>query len=419
MDLRECLIRNPAILLDNKSLENALNDIYLNHKGKVRHMLTAYYQLNFQEIILSNSFPSDLETRSIQQLTKVYDIPREKAIWVVREWKNVLCDDLSRKLTEAVSRYEQTKQLNRSLSPDSEQSSQTKEEVIKQIVENSMLRATFEMKQGNWAMAENLYDDILNLDIKNQEAWLGKLLCHRKVKTLEELSSKAILLDDDTDYQQALKFADDELASKLRNCAQSIRGNLISEAFNKATQALQKSNWNESEKHFCEVIRLDNSRSDAWLGKLFCHFKVRSIDELRTLPSAFENDPLFQETVLRVDNSTAQLLKSCAKETESGDHIVFSDSDITLKKIGEGHAEEWTETGRLSLIYRDGEFILSAAGHEFHLEGIPAMTMVLAVRIVFCDKSGYYELKSKKGSRTNLRKYIIVWGMLSAEADFR
>ncbi len=112
-------------------------------------------------------------------------------------------------------------------------------------------------------------------------------------------------------------------------------------------------------------------------------------------------------------------LKSCAKETESGDHIVFSDSDITLKKIGEGHAEEWTETGRLSLIYRDGEFILSAAGHEFHLEGIPAMTMVLAARVVFSDKSGYYELRSKKGSRTNLRKYIIVWGMLSAEADFR
>ena len=343
MDLRECLIRNPAILLDNKSLENALNDIYLNHKGKVRHMLTAYYQLNFQEIILSNSFPSDLETRSIQQLTKVYDIPREKAIWVVREWKNVLCDDLSRKLTEAVSRYEQTKQLNRSLSPDSEQSSQTKEEVIKQIVENSMLRATFEMKQGNWAMAENLYDDILNLDIKNQEAWLGKLLCHRKVKTLEELSSKAILLDDDTDYQQALKFADDELASKLRNCAQSIRGNLISEAFNKATQALQKSNWNESEKHFCEVIRLDNSRSDAWLGKLFCHFKVRSIDELRTLPSAFENDPLFQETVLRVDNSTAQLLKSCAKENK--DYIVQRAEEREQQRL-QAEARKKAETKR-------------------------------------------------------------------------
>ena len=99
MNLRECLIRNPAILLDNKSLENALNDIYLNHKGKVRHMLTAYYQLGFQEIILNNSFPADLETRSIQQLTKVYDIPREKAIWVIREWKSVLCDELSRKLT--------------------------------------------------------------------------------------------------------------------------------------------------------------------------------------------------------------------------------------------------------------------------------------------------------------------------------
>jgi hypothetical protein len=41
--------------------------------------------------------------------------------------------------------------------------------------------------------------------------------------------------------------------------------------------------------------------------------------------------------------------------------------------------------------------------------------MVLADRVVFSDKSGYYELLSEKKSRTNLRKYVIAREMLIKE----
>ena len=148
-----------------------------------------------------------------------------------------------------------------------------------------------------------------------------------------------------------------------------------------------------------------------------CGFKVRLSD------TGFFDPAEPFETVadwMRHDRAAFKdKLASFAEKNEAGEQVVFSDGDITLTKIGDGHEEEWTEKGQVSLLHRDGEFILCASGHEFRLKGISAMTMVLAVRIVFCDKSGYYELKSKKGSRTNLRKYIIVWGMLSAEADFR
>ena len=101
------------------------------------------------------------------------------------------------------------------------------------------------------------------------------------------------------------------------------------------------------------------------------------------------------------------LLDKCKEASGKDDTTIFSDDEVTLIKIGECHEEEWTEKGPLSLIYRDGGFILSASGHEFRVEGISAMTMVLAARIVFGDKSGYYEIKAGKGSKINLKKYVI------------
>ena len=43
------------------------------------------------------------------------------------------------------------------------------------------------------------------------------------------------------------------------------------------------------------------------------------------------------------------------------------------------------------------------------------MTMVLAGRVVFSDKTGYYELLSDKKNRTNLRKYVIARELLVKE----
>ena len=99
----------------------------------------------------------------------------------------------------------------------------------------------------------------------------------------------------------------------------------------------------------------------------------------------------------------------------AGEDVVFTDDEVVLHRIEEGHSDEEAARGRLTLSHSNGSFIMSIGDFSFDLKEISNMTMVLAARVVFSDKSGYYELLSKKGSRTNLRKYVIARELLLKE----
>lgn len=96
-----------------------------------------------------------------------------------------------------------------------------------------------------------------------------------------------------------------------------------------------------------------------------------------------------------------------AARRAAGEDEIFADDAVVLHRIGEDHSDEEAARGRLSFGFSEGAFRLSIGDFSFDLEGISNMTMVLAGRVVFSDGSGYYEFLSEKGSRTNLRKYVI------------
>lgn len=96
-------------------------------------------------------------------------------------------------------------------------------------------------------------------------------------------------------------------------------------------------------------------------------------------------------------------------EKETG--TLFSDERVTLRRVNTDHTDEILGKGRLELGYNGSEHMLSAPGMSFALKDIRDMTMVLANRIVFSDAGGYYELKADKSGSTNLRKYVITWGL--------
>ncbi|MBR3124643.1 MAG: hypothetical protein IKF42_04330, partial [Mogibacterium sp.] len=98
-----------------------------------------------------------------------------------------------------------------------------------------------------------------------------------------------------------------------------------------------------------------------------------------------------------------------------GEDIVFTDDEVVLHRIGNDHSDEEAARGKLSLNFSGEKFILSIGDCSFDIKEITNMTMVLASRIVFSDKSGYYELLSDKKSRTNLRKYVIARDLLLKE----
>ena len=142
-----------------------------------------------------------------------------------------------------------------------------------------------------------------------------------------------------------------------------------------------------------------------------CGFRTRMRDT-----GFFEEGGPF-ETVADWEEADRKKLAERMEEMRraGGEDTVFTDDGVVLHRIGDDHSDEEAARGKLSLSFSGEKFILGIRDYSFSLEDISGMTMVLAGRIVFSDKSGYYELLSDKKSRTNLRKYVIARDLLLKE----
>ena len=142
-----------------------------------------------------------------------------------------------------------------------------------------------------------------------------------------------------------------------------------------------------------------------------CGLKIRMDD------TGFLDPPEPFETVADWEEYDRKKLAERLDETgrAAGEDTVFADDEVALHRIGDGHSDEEAARGKLALSFTGEKFILSIGDYSFDLENISNMTMVLAWRIVFSDKTGYYELLSDKKNRTNLRKYVIARDLLLKE----
>ena len=142
-----------------------------------------------------------------------------------------------------------------------------------------------------------------------------------------------------------------------------------------------------------------------------CGFRVRMDD------TGFFDPAEPFETIADWEEADRKMLAERMDEMgrAAGEDTVFTDDEVVLHRIAEDHSDEEAARGKLALVCKDGEFLLKTGDFSFEMKKISNMTMVLANRIVFSDESGYYELIAKKGSRTNLRKYIIARELLLKE----
>ena len=76
-------------------------------------------------------------------------------------------------------------------------------------------RAFMFLEDGDFARADEFCEKVLNLDPKNAEAYLGKLMAELKVKKREGLKDAALPFDDRNNYQKAVRFGDEKLKQKL------------------------------------------------------------------------------------------------------------------------------------------------------------------------------------------------------------
>ncbi|MBR0205243.1 MAG: TIR domain-containing protein [Clostridia bacterium] len=121
------------------------------------------------------------------------------------------------------------KVLDGAKSKDKPQETVVKETVIEKHESGSaniaslLDRAFLALEDGEWERADGFCEQVLNLDSRNAQAYLGKLMAERHVRKREALRDCAQPFDDSNNYKKALRFGDDKLKQELTGAVAFIQ----------------------------------------------------------------------------------------------------------------------------------------------------------------------------------------------------
>ncbi len=127
---------------------------------------------------------------------------------------------------------------------------------------DALLRRAFMfLEDKNWHDADEYCERVLDLDPENAEAYLGKLMSDLRVGKREKLADLGQPFEDNSNYQKALRFSDDNLSSELKGYISNIRERIetgrLTEMYNKAVEtmnlALTYDDYKAAEKEFRKI----------------------------------------------------------------------------------------------------------------------------------------------------------------------
>ena len=128
--------------------------------------------------------------------------------------------------------------------------------------DNLLERGFLSLEYKEWKTADSIFEQVLNVDLHEARAYVGKLLAIRKLSTIDALAETTEPIDDDKNFKMALRFADDEYRKELESAVDKIKHNISRERYDYADsiELNNLSNLYEAAKVFRS---LDNYRDSA------------------------------------------------------------------------------------------------------------------------------------------------------------
>lgn len=149
----------------------------------------------------------------------------------------------------------------RKLIPISEPAT-VKETVVVNQSQNSNVaplleRAFMFLEDGDWNSADEYCEKVLDLDPKNAEAYLGKLMAELQVKKQEFLKVRENPFDNNANYKKVIRFADEKLKSEITGYIEHIKTrnekSRVEDIYNRAKNTMAVAN---SEHNYKEAAKL-------------------------------------------------------------------------------------------------------------------------------------------------------------------
>lgn len=124
-------------------------------------------------------------------------------------------------------------------------------------------RVTIFLEDGKWNDANIYCEKVLDIDPKNAQAYLGKLMAELKVKSRKQLADCAQPFDNLDNYGKVIRFGDEKLENKIREYISHIKerneNNRLTETY---TSAINAMNSAETEDYFKAAARAFQSIAD-------------------------------------------------------------------------------------------------------------------------------------------------------------
>lgn len=121
-------------------------------------------------------------------------------------------------------------------------------------------RGYLALEDKEWERADEFFEQVLNFDAKNANAYFGKLLAEVHAKNKEELKQITVIIEDNKNYQKAVRFANDDFKCELESI-NSIVKKYVEEVYNKE-QEKKLREWKESRYATATKIMLDAVSTD-------------------------------------------------------------------------------------------------------------------------------------------------------------
>ena len=120
-------------------------------------------------------------------------------------------------------------------------------------------RAFIFLEDGNWDSADEYAEKVLDLEPKNAEAYLVKLMVWAKVSNREELAQCSESFGDNTDYKKIERFGSDELREELAGYIALINerneNDRLTEIYNNAVKAMNNATTEAEYKSAAKVFQ--------------------------------------------------------------------------------------------------------------------------------------------------------------------
>lgn len=114
-------------------------------------------------------------------------------------------------------------------------------------VENLLKRGFMALEDGKWSEADSFFEQVLNENVEEPRAYLGKLMAELKYRTEKDFETGTICLDNYDNYKKAVRFGSDDMKAPLEEYR-------ISGLYNNTLMQAQNAEKNEDAKNSIVIL---------------------------------------------------------------------------------------------------------------------------------------------------------------------